>query len=94
MKDGITIQVNVPEIEKLIPKITEFFEKFDGGQVVTTVDEIMTGDDICQEFKIPKSKLYNLTMQTGPGSIPRFKIGRDLRFKRVEVAEWFNQQRV
>jgi len=57
-------------------------------------DEIWTINDICKAFKLKKSKIYSLTMQTGLGTIPRLKVGRELRFKKFEVIEWFNNQRV
>ncbi|WP_148214701.1 helix-turn-helix domain-containing protein [Desulforapulum autotrophicum] len=57
-------------------------------------DETWTFKDLCKEYKLPKTKGYALTMQTGPGSIPRFKIGRDLRFRKSEVEAWFLEQRV
>ena len=98
MQDGITIKINFPQgIEELIPKFAEFLENFNDTLPHETnqqEDEIMSPDDVCRVFKLNKTKLYSLTMQTGLGSIPRFKIGRDLRFKRSELVEWFNTQRI
>lgn len=51
-------------------------------------DEILTPEDLATIWKVPKSKIYNLTMRTGTGCIPRFKIGRDLRFHRSQVMAW------
>lgn len=98
-ESGITIQINLPAgIEKLIPKVSEFLEQFDGdimpGQNQKPSSEIMTADDVCEEFKLNRTKLYALTGHTGPGSIPRFKIGRELRFKRSELINWFDRQKV
>ncbi|MCK5097008.1 MAG: helix-turn-helix domain-containing protein [Desulfobacteraceae bacterium] len=95
----ITIQINVPEIvESLLPRLAALLDRFDDkspqNQEQSLPDEIMTADDVCRDFKLNKTKLYSLTMQTGSGSIPRFKIGRDLRFKKSELLEWFNSQKV
>jgi len=91
---GITIHISLnPEIEFLFPKIKQFFENFSGiNGTVHKPDEILTPDDLARIWKVPKSKIYALTMQTGPGSIPRFKIGRDLRFKRSKVEKWAEEQ--
>ena len=98
MENGITIKINVPKgIERLIPKVAEFLEKFSGTLPQDDNQpgkEIMSPDDVCKEFKINKTKLYSLTMQTGKNSIPRFKIGRDLRFKRSELVKWFNSKKI
>jgi len=97
--NGFTIKIDFPDgIEELIPKFVNFLEHFSGDLALSPKpkqsDEIMTADEVCHVFKIPKTKLYTLTMNTGPGSIPRFKIGRDLRFRNDEVSEWFEKQRV
>ena len=89
----ITLKIDIPEdFEKL-------FQALLNNQAAPITpplsdDPIWTADDVCAAFKIPKTKLYSLTMQTGEGSLPRFKVGRDLRFKKSEVIEWFNSQRV
>ena len=93
---GFTIQINVPPgIEALIPKVLAFLNNFDGSKADPAApDEIITADELCALLKVPKTKIYAMTMRTGPGSIPRFKVGRDLRFKRSEVLPWFEQQRI
>ncbi len=99
MENEIKISISVPPgIENLIPKITEFLQQFNGStsprKEIQPEDDILTITDLCDLYKIPKTKVYAMTMKTGPGSIPRFKIGRDLRFKRSELIEWFNTQRI
>ncbi len=72
----ITLKINLPEnLETILQAILN-------GQPVppTTApvgDEIWTIEDICKAYKWKKSKVYSMTMQTGPGSLPRFKVGRD-----------------
>ena len=34
---------------------------------------------------------FTLTRQTGPGSIPRIKVGRYLRFERAGVHKWLEK---
>lgn len=84
------IKINLPEhLETLLKTI------LNGTQPPSTSneEEIWNVNDVCAAFKIPKSKLYSLTMRSGEGTIPRFKIGRDLRFKKSETIKWFNEQR-
>ena len=90
------IQINIPEeIEQLIPKFVEFLNNFDSkSRPQSPPDEILNADDVCRIWKIPKTKLYAMTMRTGKGTIPRFKIGRCLKFKRSELTKWFNTQGV
>jgi len=89
----ITLKIDIPEnLEAILKAIL-------GGQAAPAIqapieDEIWGIDDLCTAFKMKKSKAYSLTMQTGPGSMPRFKLGRDLRFRKSEVTAWFDQQRV
>ena len=95
-QEEITIRISFSGgLENLFPKLTNVLEKLQGG--VSAIpdqeeDEILTPDELAEFFKIPKSKIYQMTMKTGPGSIPRFKVGRDLRFKRSEVVPWFESQ--
>ncbi len=93
---GITIRIDFPEaIETIIPKVSQLIEQLShqeqGQPQESCYENILTGDDICDIFKIPKTKLYSLTMQTGPGSIPRFKIGKYLRFKKDEFPNKITQ---
>jgi len=91
---SITIHISFsPRIEDIIPKIKNVLENIIGFNSNTDVsDEILTPDDLASIWKVPKSKIYGLTMKTGPGSIPRFKIGRHLRFKRSEIDRWAAKQ--
>ena len=89
----ITFKINLPEnIQNLLQVFLDSQASFAVPPPVE--DKIWNVDDICAAFKISKTKVYSLTMQTGQDSIPRFKVGRALRFKKLEVIEWFNKQRV
>jgi len=95
-QEEITIKISFSGgLESLFPKISNALEMLQGGVSPAHTqepDEILTPDELAELFKIPKSKIYAMTMKTGPGSIPRFKVGRDLRFKRSEVITWFESQ--
>ncbi len=95
-QEEITIKISFSGgLENLFPKLSNVLEMLQGGAVSAPAhepDEIMTPGELAELYKIPKSKIYALTMRTGPGSIPRFKVGRDLRFKRSEVINWFESQ--
>jgi excisionase family DNA binding protein len=95
-QEEITIKISFSGgLESLFPKLSNVLEMMQNGLSTAAVqeqDEIMTPDELAELFKIPKSKIYQMTMKSGPGSIPRFKVGRDLRFKRSEVIPWFESQ--
>lgn len=87
-------------LESHLPTLTSLLEKLKGefsqspGSVSTDADEIWTPEQVCELLKIDMTKLYSMTMKTVPGSIPRFKVGRYLRFKESEVSAWFNGLKV
>ena len=49
---------------------------------------LVTVDDLAQQLKIKPSWIYEETRKTGPGTIPRIKVGKYLRFSLEEVMEW------
>ena len=49
---------------------------------------LVTVDDLAQQLKIKPSWIYGETRKTGPGTIPRIKVGKYLRFSLEEVMEW------
>lgn len=87
-------------LESHLPTLTSLLEKLKGefstspGSVPIDADEIWTPEQMCAYFKIDKTKLYSLTMKTGPGSLPRFKLGKYLRFRKLESINWFNGLKV
>ena len=56
-------------------------------------DSLLDVDALATFFKVPKSKIYSLTRETGENSIPRYKIGRNLRFNLKEVMDWLKSKR-
>lgn len=59
---------------------------------IETREELLTLEEICQYFKVSPNWFYQKTMQTGPGAIPRLKVGRYLRFRLSEVLTFFEEQ--
>lgn len=53
---------------------------------------LLTPDELAEELKVPKTWVYSRTRETGPGSIPRIKIGKYLRFQIAEVMAWIRHQ--
>ena len=52
------------------------------------IKNLLTIDEMANELKIGKTWLYSRTRETGPGSIPRLKIGKYLRFDPDMVMAW------
>ncbi len=53
--------------------------------------ELLTVEEMAARLKVPPSWLYSRTRETGPGSIPRTKIGKYLRFNETEVMAWIKE---
>ena len=52
----------------------------------------LTVDELAESLKVPKSWLYSRTRETGPGAIPRIKVGKYIRFEKDRVMEWLMDQ--
>jgi len=52
----------------------------------------LTVDEMAAVLRVPKSWIYARSRQTGPGTIPRIKVGKYLRFVESDVMEWLEQQ--
>jgi excisionase family DNA binding protein len=52
--------------------------------------EWMTLDEVCEYLNLSKSNLYKLSMNN---SIPLYRIGRILKFKKSEIDAWISQHR-
>ena len=51
-------------------------------------NNFLTIEEMADTLKVPKSWVYSRTRETGPGSIPRVKVGKYLRFRLDEVIQW------
>lgn len=59
-----------------------------------TLDELMTLEELAQRLKVRKSWVYARTREKGPGSMPRLKAGKYLRFQERAVVEWLRDRNV
>ena len=53
--------------------------------------DFLTVDELAKALKVPKSWVYSRTRETGPGTMPRMKVGKYLRFRLDEVLDWIQQ---
>jgi excisionase family DNA binding protein len=53
-----------------------------------TEANFLTIEEMAETLKVPKSSLYSRTKETGPGAIPRLKVGKYLRFDYQAVMDW------
>jgi hypothetical protein len=56
------------------------------GKIYETIDDLVT------RTKLPKSWWYSQTRQTGPGTVPRLKVGRYLLFLPDAVDKWLDSR--
>jgi excisionase family DNA binding protein len=56
-----------------------------------TLDELLTLEELAQKLNVKRSWVYARTRETGPGSLPRIKCGKYLRFSEGDVKEWLRR---
>jgi len=49
---------------------------------------LLTVEDLASQLKVKPSWIYGETRKTGPGTIPRIKVGKYLRFSMEDVMDW------
>ena len=54
--------------------------------------DLLTLNELAEKLKVKPSWVYGYTRQTGPGAIPRIKVGKYLRFRESEVMDWLRKQ--
>jgi hypothetical protein len=55
------------------------------------MEDLQTVNELAGTLKVPKSWIYTRTRETGPGSIPRIKVGKYLRFDLNKVLDWLQE---
>ena len=58
------------------------------GELNSDKQRFLSPDELAQLLGVPVSWIYARTMYKGPGCIPRYKLGRYVRFKWEEVQGW------
>jgi excisionase family DNA binding protein len=53
---------------------------------------LLSVDELSEKLRVPRSWVYSRSRQTGPGSIPRIKVGKYVRFEWEKVMEWIKRQ--
>ncbi|MBM4274370.1 MAG: helix-turn-helix domain-containing protein [Deltaproteobacteria bacterium] len=54
--------------------------------------EIQTVEELAKALKVKPSWVYGETRKTGPGTIPRIKVGKYIRFRLLEVLAWLEER--
>jgi excisionase family DNA binding protein len=54
--------------------------------------KLLTVDGLANRLSVKRSWIYGETRKTGPGTIPRIKVGKYLRFSLEEVMNWLKAQ--
>ena len=49
-------------------------------------------ETLADKLKVKKSWVYAQTRETGPGAIPRLRVGKYLRFSEAEVLAWLKRK--
>ena len=57
-----------------------------------TFEELLTLEELAGRLKVRRSWIYARTRETGPGSIPRIKVGKYLRFLEEDVMNWLRER--
>ena len=51
-------------------------------------DNMLTVKELSEKLKVPASWVYAHTRETGQNALPRFKVGKYLRFEWDKVETW------
>ena len=54
--------------------------------------DLLTLEEMAAHLRVNQSWLYRQTKRHGPGSIPRLKVGKYLRFNEAAVMAWIRDQ--
>jgi excisionase family DNA binding protein len=55
-------------------------------------NNLETIKELADRLKVQPSWIYSRTRETGPGALPRIKLGKYLRFNPEAVDEWIVKQ--
>lgn len=57
-----------------------------------TFDQLLTTEEMAKKLRVHLTWIYSKTRETGPGSIPRIRVGKYNRFIESEVWDWIQRQ--
>jgi len=66
-------------------------EPYSNGIIGEDVKELIDIEEMARRLKVRRSWLYRKTMLKGPGTIPRIRLGKYLRFDPAAVFQWVNE---
>ena len=55
-------------------------------------EPLKTVEELAGKLKVKPSWVYGQTRQTGPGTIPRIRCGKYVRFIESEVMDWLRKR--
>jgi excisionase family DNA binding protein len=53
---------------------------------------LLSVNDLAEKLNLPVSWVYSRTRETGPGTIPRVRLGKYVRFEWDKVKDWIERQ--
>ena len=53
---------------------------------------LLSVDELAEYLKTPRSWVYSRSRETGPGTMPRIKVGKYVRFELDKVIDWLKAQ--
>jgi excisionase family DNA binding protein len=53
---------------------------------------LLSVDELAESLNVPKSWIYSRTRETGPGAMPRIKVGKYVRFELDRVIDWLKKE--
>jgi excisionase family DNA binding protein len=61
-------------------------------EVLMNKEDLLTVPELAAALKVKDSWVYGETRKTGPGTLPRIRVGKYLRFHLEEVMDWLRGQ--
>lgn len=53
---------------------------------------LLSVDELSVTLNVPKSWVYSRSRETGPGSMPKIRVGKYVRFELDKVLDWLKNQ--
>jgi excisionase family DNA binding protein len=68
-----------------------FFLTLNKGDIIVE-DKLLTVNELSEALRVPTSWVYSRTRETGPGAMPKVKVGKYCRFLLDDVMAWLKRQ--